>query len=110
MRRITVSDARPADAGTGEWVDISGHVGRLMSMLMAGGRPFGMSVTPDGMTVVTPLTARSAETRDTKAATGGDTKAGESETTDGEGRITSRTTLYGRFRTRLRENLDEGRQ
>lgn len=110
MRRITVSDIRPADAEAGEWIDISGHVGRLMSTLMADGRPLSIGITPDGMTVVTPLAAISAETLDTKTAAGDDADAEEPKASNGEGRITSRTTLYDRFRARLKENLDERKQ
>lgn len=90
MTRITVSGIRPDKAGTGEWIDINSHVGRLMSTLMADGRPFSIDVTPDGMTIVTPLPPPAA---------GPD-----------EGRITSRKTLYERFKTRLNENLDERKQ
>lgn len=110
MRRITVSDIRPADAEAGEWIDISGHVGRLMSTLMADGRPLSIGITPDGMTVVTPLEERSAETRDTKASTGDDAEAEKPDASAGTRRITSRTALYDRFRARLKENLDERKQ
>lgn len=34
-RTTTVSGIRPDKAGDGEWIDINGHVGRLMSTLMA---------------------------------------------------------------------------
>ena len=77
-RTTTVSGIRPDKAGDGEWIDINGHVGRLMSTLMADGRPFG-----------------------------GDAQA---ETEPADGRITSRKTLYDRFRARLKENLAERKQ
>ena len=44
---------------------------------------------------------------DTEAAGGNDSKTG---TDPDEGRITSRKTLYERFKTRLNENLDERKQ
>ena len=56
-RTTTVSGIRPDKAGPGEWIDINGHVGRLMSTLMADGRPFSIDVEPDGMTTVAPLTS-----------------------------------------------------
>ena len=90
MTRTTVSGIRPDKAGPGEWIDINGHVGRLMSTLMADGRPFSIDADPAGMTIVTPLPPPAA---------GPD-----------EGRITSRKTLYERFKTRLNENLDERKQ
>ena len=42
-RTTTVSGIRPDKAGDGEWIDINGHVGRLMSTLMADGRPASTS-------------------------------------------------------------------
>lgn len=90
-RTTTVSGIRPDKAGDGEWIDINGHVGRLMSTLMADGRPFSIDVTPGGMTTVTPL----PPPKDAEAA---------------DGRITSRKTLYDRFRARLKENLAERKQ
>ena len=42
MTRTTVSGIRPDKTGTGEWIDINSHVGRLMSTIMAGGRPFSI--------------------------------------------------------------------
>lgn len=90
MTRTTVSGIRPDKTGTGEWIDINSHVGRLMSTIMAGGRPFSIDADPAGMTIVTPLSPPAA---------GPD-----------EGRITSRKTLYERFKTRLNENLDERKQ
>lgn len=93
---------RPDKAGDGEWIDINGHVGRLMSTLMADGRPFSIDVTPGGMTTVTPL----PPPKDAEAA-GGDAQA---ETEPADGRITSRKTLYDRFRARLKENLAERKQ
>lgn len=98
-RTTTVSGIRPDKAGDGEWIDINGHVGRLMSTLMADGRPFSIDVTPGGMTTVTPL----PPPKDAEAA-GGDAQA---ETEPADGRITSRKTLYDRFRARLKENLAE---
>ena len=93
-RTTTVSGIRPDKAGDGEWIDINGHVGRLMSTLMAD--------TPGGMTTVTPL----PPPKDAEAA-GGDAQA---ETEPADGRITSRKTLYDRFRARLKENLAERKQ
>lgn len=90
MTRTTVSGIRPDKTSTGEWIDINSHVGRLMSTIMAGGRPFSIDADPAGMTIVTPLPP---------PAVGPD-----------EGRITSRKTLYERFKTRLNENLDERKQ
>ena len=90
MTRTTVSGIRPDKTGTGEWIDINSHVGRLMSTLMADGRPFSIDADPAGMTIVTPLPPPAA---------GPD-----------EGRIASRKTLYERFKTRLNENLDERKQ
>ena len=97
-RTTTVSGIRPDKAGDGEWIDINGHVGRLMSTLMADGRPFSIDAAPGGMTTVTPL----PPPKDAEAA-GGDAQA---ETEPADGRITSRKTLYDRFRARLKENLD----
>lgn len=105
-RTTTVSGIRPDKAGDGEWIDINGHVGRLMSTLMADGRPFSIDVTPGGMTTVTPLPPPAAGP-DTEAASGNDSKTG---TDPDEGRITSRKTLYERFKTQLNENLDERKQ
>lgn len=102
MTRTTVSGIRPDKTGTGEWIDIHGRTGRLMSTLMADGRPFNIDITPDGMTTVTPLTYPKDAEED-----GDDAKAG---TSPAGGRITSRKTLYDRFRTRLNENLDERKQ
>lgn len=76
-RTTTVSGIRPDKAGDGEWIDINGHVGRLMSTLMADGRPFSIDVTPGGMTTVTPL----PPPKDAEAA-GGDAQA-ETEPADG---------------------------
>ena len=45
MTRTTVSGIRPDKTGTGEWIDINSHVGRLMSTLMADGRPFSIDAT-----------------------------------------------------------------
>ena len=58
MTRTTVSGIRPDKTGTGEWIDINSHVGRLMSTLMADGRPFSIDADPAGMTIVTPLHPR----------------------------------------------------
>ena len=99
MTRTTVSGIRPDKTGTGEWIDINSHVGRLMSTIMAGGRPFGM-------TIVTPLPPPAAGP-DTEAASGNDSKTG---TDPDKGQITSRKTLYERFKTRLNENLAERKQ
>lgn len=103
MTRITVSAIRPDKAGTGEWIDINSHTGRLMSTLMADGRPFSIDVTPNGMTTVTPLTSP----KDAAQAAGDDAKAG---TGPDSARITSRKTLYERFKTKLKANLDERKQ
>ena len=100
-RTTTVSGIRPDKAGDGEWIDINGHVGRLMSTLMADGRPFSIDVTPGGMTTVTPLPP--PRTRKRPAAT---PRPKRSRPT----RITSRKTLYDRFRARLKENLAERKQ
>lgn len=101
MTRTTVSDIRPDEAGPGEWIDINGRTGRLMSTLMADGRPFNIDVEPDGMTTVEPLTSpQDVEAADDDMA----------RTSPAGGRITSRKTLYDRFRTRLNENLDERKQ
>jgi hypothetical protein len=54
------------------------------------------------MTTVTPL----PPPKDAEAA-GGDAQA---ETEPADGRITSRKTLYDRFRARLKENLAERKQ
>ena len=53
MTRTTVSAAKPDKTDTGEWIDIHSHVGRLMSTLMAGGRPFSIDATSAGMTIIT---------------------------------------------------------
>lgn len=100
-RTTTVSGIRPDKAGPGEWIDINGHVGRLMSTLMADGRPFSIDVEPDGMTTVAPLTSP----QDVEAAD--DDKA---KTSPADGKITNRKTLYDRFRARLKENLAERKQ
>ena len=91
MTRTTVSATRPDKTGAGEWIDIHSRPGRLMSTLMADGQPFSIDVTPGGMTTVTPL----PPPKDAEAA---------------DGRITSRKTLYDRFRARLKENLAERKQ
>lgn len=106
MTRTTVSGIRPDKTGTGKWIDINGHVGRLMSTLMAGGRPFSIDADTAGMTIVTPLPPPAAG-METKAADGNDAKIG---TGPDEGRITSRKTLYERFKTKLKANLDERKQ
>lgn len=106
MTRTTVSGIRPDKTGTGEWIDINGHVGRLMSTIMAGGRPFSIDADPAGMTIVTPLPPPTGGP-DTEAAGGNDSKTG---TDPDEGRITSRKTLYERFRAKLNENLNEREQ
>ena len=71
--------------------------------LMADGQPFSIDVTPDGMTTVTPLTSP----KDAAQADGDNAKTGTSP--DGA-RITSRKTLYERFKTKLKANLDERKQ
>ena len=106
MTRTTVSGIRPDKTGTGEWIDINSHVGRLMSTIMAGGRPFSIDADPAGMTIVTPLPPPAAG-MEMKAADGNDSKTG---TEPADGRITSRKTLYDRFRARLKENLAERKQ
>lgn len=106
MTRTTVSDIRPDEAGTGEWIDINGRTGRLMSTLMADGRPFNIDITPDGMATVTSLPSPAAG-METKASDGNDAKIG---TGPDEERITSRKTLYDRFKTKLEANLDERKQ
>lgn len=106
MTRTTVSGIRPDKTGTDEWIDINSHVGRLMSTIMAGGRPFSIDADPAGMHIVTPLPPPAAGP-DTKTADGNDAKTG---TDPDEGRITSRKTLYERFKTKLKANLDERKQ
>lgn len=69
-------------------------------------RPFSIDADPAGMTIVTPLPPPAAGP-DTEAAGGNDSKTG---TDLDEGRITSRKTLYERFKTRLNENLNERKQ
>ena len=101
MTRTTVSGIRPDEAGTGEWIDIHGRTGRLMSTLMADGRPFSIDVEPDGMTTVEPLTSPQ------DAAAADDDMA---KTSPAGRRTTSRNTLYDRFRTRLKANLHESKQ
>lgn len=102
MTRTTISGNRPDKAGDCEWIDIHSRTGRLMATLMAYGRSFSIDVTPDGMTTVTPITSpKDAE------ATDDDAKA---EMEPDDGRITSRKTLYDRFRARLKENLAERKQ
>ena len=93
MTRTTVSAAKPDKTDTGEWIDIHSHVGRLMSTLMAGGRPFSIDATSAGMTIITALSPQAVGTRDADGA-----------------RITSRKTLYDRFKTKLNENLAERKQ
>ena len=101
MTRTTVSATRPDKTGAGEWIDIHSRTGRLMSTLMADGRPFSIDVEPDGMTTVEPLTSpQDVEAADDDMA----------RTSPAGGRITSRKTLYDRFRTRLKANLDERKQ
>ena len=102
MTRTTVSGNRADKTDTGGWIDINSRVGRLMSTLMADGRPFSIDADPAGMTIVTPL----PPPKDAEAA-GGDAQA---ETEPADGRITSRKTLYDRFRARLKENLAERKQ
>lgn len=103
MTRTTVSATRPDKTGAGEWIDIHSRTGRLMSTLMTDGQPFSIDVTPDGMTTVTPLTSP----KDAAQADGDNAKTGTSP--DGA-RITSRKTLYERFKTKLKANLDERKQ
>ena len=84
-----------------------GHVGRLMSTLMAGGRPFSIDATSAGMTIITALSPQAVGTRDAETAAENDAENG----TDPDGaRITSRKTLYDRFKTKLNENLAERKQ
>ena len=110
MIRLAVSDAKPDGAGPGEWIDIAGHVGRLMSMLMADGRPLDVTVTPDGVTTVTALTAQPAGPQDARTVVGHDAEGERSKATDAVGRVTSRTELLERFKSRLAENLHGGKQ
>ena len=100
MTRTTVSAAKPDKTDTGEWIDIHSHVGRLMSTLMAGGRPFSIDATSAGMTIITALSPQAVGTRDAETAAENDAGA----------RITSRKTLYDRFKTKLNENLAERKQ
>lgn len=107
MTRTTVSAAKPDKTDTGEWIDIHSHVGRLMSTLMAGGRPFSIDATSAGMTIITALSPQAVGTRDAETAAENDAENG----TDPDGaRITSRKTLYDRFKTKLNENLAERKQ
>lgn len=107
MTRTTVSADKPDKAGDSAWIDINGHAGRLMSTLMADGRPFSIAVDPAGMTIITPLSPPAARTRNTEAADGA---AGKNGTDPDGGRITNRRKLYDRFRSRLNENLAERKQ
>ena len=101
MTRTTVSAAQPDKTDTGEWIDIHSRTGRLMSTLMADGRPFSIDVEPDGMTTVEPLTSpQDVEAADDDMA----------RTSPDGARITSRKTLYDRFKTKLNENLAERKQ
>lgn len=68
MTRTTVSAAKPDKTDTGEWIDIHSHVGRLMSTLMAGGRPFSIDATSAGMTIITALSPQAVGTRDAETA------------------------------------------
>ncbi|OSH03341.1 hypothetical protein LMG18897_1793 [Bifidobacterium adolescentis] len=107
MTRTTVSAAKPDKTDTGEWIDIHSHVGRLMSTLMVGGRPFSIDATSAGMTIITALSPQAVGTRDAETAAENDAENG----TDPDGaRITSRKTLYDRFKTKLNENLAERKQ
>lgn len=107
MTRTTVSAAKPDKTDTGEWIDIHSHVGWLMSTLMAGGRPFSIDATSAGMTIITALSPQAVGTRDAETAAENDAENG----TDPDGaRITSRKTLYDRFKTKLNENLAERKQ
>lgn len=102
-RTTTVSGIRPDKAGDGEWIDINGpRSADSCPRSWQTGRPFSIDVTPGGMTTVTPL----PPPKDAEAA-GGDAQA---ETEPADGRITSRKTLYDRFRARLKENLAERKQ
>lgn len=103
MTRTTVSATRPDKTGAGEWIDIHSRTGRLMSTLMADGQPFSIDVTPDGMTTVTPLTSPK------DAGAGRRRQRQDRDQPDGA-RITSRKTLYERFKTKLKANLDERKQ
>ena len=100
-RTTTVSGIRPDKAGDGEWIDINGHVGRLMSTLMADGRPFSIDVTPGGMTTVTPL----PPPKDAEAA-GGDAQAETEPPTGGSpaGRRCTTGSAPGSRRTSPKEN------
>ena len=90
MTRTPLSGLRPDNTCTVECIYINMLAGLLMSPILACGRPFSIDADPAGMTIVTPLPPPAA---------GPD-----------EGRITSRKTLYERFKTRLNENLDERKQ
>lgn len=89
-RTTTVSGIRPDKAGDGEWsTSTATSAGSCPRSWQTAG-PFSIDAAPGGMTIVTPLPPPAA---------GPD-----------EGRITSRKTLYERFKTRLNENLDERKQ
>ena len=74
MTRTTVSAAKPDKTDTGEWIDIHSHVGRLMSTLMAGGRPFSIDATSAGMTIITALSPQAVGTRDAETAAENDAR------------------------------------
>lgn len=106
MNRIIVSPVKPTEDDMAVWIDADRHTGRLMTRLMGDGDPIGIDLTDDGLTIIAPLPPPAAG-MEMKAADGNDSKTG---TDPDEGRITSRKTLYERFKTRLNENLDERKQ
>ena len=60
-----------------------------------------------GMTIITALSPQAVGTRDAETAAENDA---ENETDPDGARITSRKTLYDRFKTKLNENLAERKQ
>lgn len=100
-RKITI---HASGGDHSENIGRNAHKGaRLMVKGTAGDEESGIDVTPDGMTTVTPLTSP----KDAAQADGDNAKTGTSP--DGA-RITSRKTLYERFKTKLKANLDERKQ
>lgn len=104
MTRTTVSGIRPDKAGPGEWIDINGHVGRLMSTLMADGRPFSIDVESDGMTTVAPLTSP----QDVEAADDGKARQARQTERSPAGRRCTTGSVPGSRRTSPKENSRKG--
>lgn len=102
-RTTTVSPAK-TDEDNGEWIDITSHVGRLMSTLMADGQPFTMTVTDDGRTIVTPLSTNADAA--TSANNGSQENEASSENRETTEKITSKASLYKAFKSKLKANID----